>query len=182
MSAVRYSLGYGRVSTAHGLNFYSRLARQQPLHGDTKSSKPLIVNELLAFLVHAIGYMDEVSILQICRSNYKEEEVSSANLLLFQSLGKLDQMPSRRREGTEKSLQDIIDMLKKTDPDDVPDFVARELSKLPPVTFDHVDVTRLLKDITSLKGEVTKMQARMEESDNIIADLRAEITSLRNTG
>ncbi|CAH1636245.1 unnamed protein product [Spodoptera littoralis] len=146
------------------------------------SSKPLIVNELLAFLVHAIDYMDEVSILQICRSNYKEEEVSSAKLLLFQSLGKLDQMPSRRRDGTEKSLQDIIDMLKKTDPDDVPDFVARELSKLPPVTFDHVDVTRLLKDITSLKGEMTKMQSRMEESDKIIADLRAEITTLRNTG
>uniref|UniRef100_A0A2A4JRK1 Uncharacterized protein n=1 Tax=Heliothis virescens TaxID=7102 RepID=A0A2A4JRK1_HELVI len=146
------------------------------------SSKKLIVNELLAFLVHAIDYMDEVSILQICRSNFKEEDVSSAKLLLFQSLGKLDQMPSRRRDGTEKSLQDIIDMLKKTDPDDVPDFVAKELSKLPPVTFDHVDVTRLLKDITTLKAEMTKMQSRMEASDNIIAELRAEITSLRNVG
>lgn len=146
------------------------------------SSKKLIVNELLAFLVHAIDYMDEVSILQICRSNFKEEDVSSAKLLLFQSLGKLDQMPSRRRDGTEKSLQDIIDMLKRTDPDDVPDFVAKELSKLPPVTFDHVDVTRLLKDITSLKAEMTKMQSRVEASDNIIAELRAEITSLRNVG
>ncbi|XP_075990184.1 uncharacterized protein LOC142985826 [Anticarsia gemmatalis] len=126
--------------------------------------------------------MDEVSILQICRSNFKEEDVSSAKLLLFQSLGKLDQMPSRRREGSEKSLQDIIDMLKKTDPDDVPDFVAKELSKLPPVMFDHVDVTRLLKDITSLKAEMTKMQSRLEASDTIIAELRAEITSLHNVG
>ncbi|XP_075990218.1 uncharacterized protein LOC142985859 [Anticarsia gemmatalis] len=126
--------------------------------------------------------MDEVSILQICRSNFKEEDVSSAKLLLFQSLGKLDQMLSRRREGSEKSLQDIIDMLKKTDPDDEPDFVAKELSKLPPVTFDHVDVTRLLKDITSLKAEMTKMQSRLEASDTIIAELRAEITSLHNVG
>ncbi|KAJ8710630.1 hypothetical protein PYW08_009145 [Mythimna loreyi] len=123
------------------------------------SSKKLIVNELLAFLVHAIDYMDEVSILQICRSNFKEDEISSGKLLLFQSLGKLDEIPSRRRDGTGKSLQDIIDMLKKTDPDDVPDFVAKELSKLPPVTFDHVDVTRLLNDITTLKVEMSNMQS-----------------------
>ena len=144
------------------------------------SSKQLIVNELLAFLVHAIDYMDEVSILQLCRTNFKEDDISSGKRLLFESLGKLDQMPSRRRDGTDKSIQDIIDMLKKTDPDDIPDFVAKELSKLPPVTFDHVDVTRLLKDITTLKAEMTRMQSRLEVSDEIIAELRAQV--LQNAG
>ncbi|KAF9793853.1 hypothetical protein SFRURICE_007384 [Spodoptera frugiperda] len=95
--------------------------------------------------------MDEVSILQICKSNFKEEDISSGKRLLFQCLGKLDEMPARRRDGTEKSVQDIITLLKVTDPDDVLAFVAKDLHKLPPVTFDHVDVTRLLKDIISLK-------------------------------
>ncbi|CAH0403593.1 unnamed protein product [Chilo suppressalis] len=43
------------------------------------SSKQLIVNELLAFIQNAIGTMDEVSILQIC----KEDEVCSDKVLLF---------------------------------------------------------------------------------------------------
>ncbi|KAF9816625.1 hypothetical protein SFRURICE_019489 [Spodoptera frugiperda] len=125
------------------------------------STQPLIANELLAFIQHAIDTMDEVSILQICKSNFKEEDISSGKRLLFQCLGKLDEMPARRRDGTEKSVQDIITLLKVTDPDDVPAFVAKDLHKLPPVTFDHVDVTRLLKDIISLKTSLAEVQSKL---------------------
>ncbi|XP_047035823.1 uncharacterized protein LOC124641699 [Helicoverpa zea] len=144
------------------------------------SSKPLIANEVLAFINHAIDYMDEVSIVQICRSAYKEEEVCSAKLLLYKSLGQLEQMPSRRRDGGDKSLQDIISLLKRTDPDDVTEFVAKDLHKLPPVTFDHVDVTRLLKDITCLKASLEDMKSKMEASQVTINDLRGEVALLRN--
>ncbi|XP_047030833.1 uncharacterized protein LOC124638065 [Helicoverpa zea] len=144
------------------------------------SSKPLIANEVLAFINHAIDYMDEVSIVQICRSAYKEDEVCSAKLLLYKSLGQLEQMPSRRRDGGDKSLQDIISLLKRTDPDDVPEFVAKDLHKLPPVTFHHVDVTRLLKDITCLKASLEDMKSKMEASQVTISDLRGEVALLRN--
>ncbi|KAF9821777.1 hypothetical protein SFRURICE_001888 [Spodoptera frugiperda] len=123
--------------------------------------------------------MDEISIMQICKSSFKEDEISKGKMLLFQSTGKLDQMPSRRRDGTDKSVQDIITFMKATDPDDVPTFVAKELHKLPPVTFD-VDVTRLLKDITSLKSSLAQMQCKLETSDTTIQELRAEIVLLRN--
>ncbi|XP_022834947.1 uncharacterized protein LOC111362504 [Spodoptera litura] len=144
------------------------------------SSHQLIANELLAFIQHAIDTMDEVSIMQICKSNFKEDEISKGKQLIFQSLGKLDQMPTRRRDGTEKSIQDIISILKVTDPDDVPTFVAKELHRLPPVTFDHVDVTRLLKDILFLKTSLVEMQSKLEVSDNTISELRADIVLLRS--
>ncbi|KAF9823311.1 hypothetical protein SFRURICE_019120 [Spodoptera frugiperda] len=147
----------------------------------TMSTQPLIANELLAFIQHAIDTMDEVSILQICKSNFKEEDISSGKRLLFQCLGKLDEMPARRRDGTEKSVQDIITLLKVTDPDDVPAFVAKDLHKLPPVTFDHVDVTRLLKDIISLKTSLAEVQSKLMSSENTIGELRAELLALRNT-
>ena len=83
-------------------------------------------------------------------------------------------------DGTEKSLQDIVTLMKETDPDDVPDFVVRDLHKLPPITFDHVDVTRLLKDITSLKVNLGETQSNMEVSNNTIGELRAEVLLLRN--
>ncbi|KAF9804396.1 hypothetical protein SFRURICE_014316 [Spodoptera frugiperda] len=145
------------------------------------STQPLIANELLAFIQHAIDTMDEVSILQICKSNFKEEDISSGKRLLFQCLGKLEEMPARRRDGTEKSVQDIITLLKVTDPDDVPAFVAKDLHKLPPVTFDHVDVTRLLKDIISLKTSLAEVQSKLMSSENTIGELRAELLALRNT-
>lgn len=132
------------------------------------SSQQLIANELLAFIQNAIDTMDEISIMQICKSNFKEDEISKGKMLLFQTTGKLDQMPSRRRDGTDKSVQDIITFMKATDPDDVPTFVAKELHKLAPVTFDHVDVTRLLKDITSLKSSLAQMQCKLETSDATI--------------
>ncbi|KAM3955362.1 uncharacterized protein ACR2FA_010739 [Aphomia sociella] len=130
-------------------------------------SEQLIANELLAFIQHAIDTMDEVSIMQICKSNFKEEEICNSKMLLYQTLGKGDRIPSRRRdEKGERSLQDIISLLKETDPDDVPAFVAKQLHKLPPVTFDHVDVTRLLKDITTLKAGLVEVQLSIESANS----------------
>ena len=144
------------------------------------SSETLIANELLAFIQHAIDTMDEVSIMQICKSSFSEEEISSGKALLFQTLGKTAQMPSRRRDGTERSVQDIITLLKETDPDDVPAFVAKELHKLPSIGFDHVDVSRLLKDITFLKSSLADVQIKLEASNLIIGELRSELLSLKS--
>ncbi|XP_063629477.1 uncharacterized protein LOC134800847 [Cydia splendana] len=144
-------------------------------------SQQLIANELLAFIQNAVDTMDEVSIRQICKSSFSEDDICSGKALLFQSLGKTDQMPSRRRDGGVKSLQDIIKLFKETDPDDVPAFVAKRLDRLPPVTFDHVDVTRLLKDITFLKTSLAEVQSKLEVANNTICELRTEVVILRDT-
>uniref|UniRef100_A0A2A4JTK8 Uncharacterized protein n=1 Tax=Heliothis virescens TaxID=7102 RepID=A0A2A4JTK8_HELVI len=144
-------------------------------------SQALIANELLAFLQQKLDVMDEVSAIQICATNFNEEDVAAAKLLLYTSLNKCDQMVSRRRDGTRKSIQDIITLLKETDSDDVPTFVARDLNKLPPVTFDHVDVTSLLKDIVIFKASLVDVQKRLDASQVTVADLRKELSDLRNT-
>ena len=129
-----------------------------------------MANELLAFLQQKLDVMDEVSAVQICTSNFSEEDIAASKLLLFRVLNKVDQMVSRRRDGIKKSVQDKITLLKETDPDDVPTFVAKELHKLPPVTFDHVDVTSLLKDIVFLKASLVDVQKRLDASQNTVAD------------
>ncbi|XP_072934818.1 uncharacterized protein [Epargyreus clarus] len=96
-------------------------------------SEQLIANEVLAFIQHAIDTMDEVSIIQICKTNFTREEIVSAKILLFESLGMSDRMPSRRKdEKGEKGLQDIINLLKVTDPDDLPAFVAKNIQSCRP--------------------------------------------------
>ncbi|XP_047023719.1 uncharacterized protein LOC124632796 [Helicoverpa zea] len=145
-------------------------------------SEELVANEVLAFLQYQLDVMDEVSVTQICTSNFTEEEIRSAKKLLYESLQMADRMPTRRRdEKGERSLQDTIRLLKETDPDDVPTFVAKDLRKLPPVTFDHVDVTRLLKDITSMRSSLVELQLKLEASQSTICDLRSEVAELRNS-
>ncbi|CAG4931069.1 unnamed protein product [Parnassius apollo] len=68
--------------------------------------------------------------------------------------GKQDNPLIKQYGKSQRELEDIISLFKETDPDSAPIFVARDLQKLPPITFDHVDVTRLLKDIVLLQQEV----------------------------
>ncbi|KAF9802801.1 hypothetical protein SFRURICE_002969 [Spodoptera frugiperda] len=144
-------------------------------------SEQLVANELLVFLQQKLDVMDEVSAVQICATNFSEPDIAASKQLLFRLLNKSDQMVSRRRDGTKKSIQDIITLLKETDPDDVPTFVAKDLNKLPPVTFDHVDVTSLLKDIVFLKASLADVQRKLDASQVAVADLRSELNELRKS-
>ena len=69
-----------------------------------------------------------------------------------------DENTSRRksRKGPKKKEQNIEDMVKlmMEKGTDVPVFVAHDLSKLPPVTFNSMDVSTLLKNIKKTQDEV----------------------------
>lgn len=73
-------------------------------------------------------------------------------------------------------LEDIICAFKNTEPDQTPIFVAKELHKLPPVTFDHVDVTRLLKYIILLQTEVKHIKQTYATSEELL-----ELKNIVNT-
>ncbi|XP_063382911.1 uncharacterized protein LOC134669330 [Cydia fagiglandana] len=144
------------------------------------TSPQVVVNELLAFIQNATVTLDETSIVQICKSSFQEEDICSGKALLYQTLGKADEMPSRRRDGGVKSLRDIISVFKGTDSSNMPSFVAKDLHRLPVVSLDHVDVSRLLKDIIFLKDSLAEMQAKLEVSNNTISELRSELALIRS--
>lgn len=78
--------------------------------------------------------------------------------------------------------------MSQLDTEELPVFVARNLYKLPPVTFDHVDVTRLLKDIVILQQEMIDIKqsyARKEELCSLktdFADLKIEANKNESEG
>lgn len=81
----------------------------------------------------------------------------------------------RKQPGKERrDLDDIVGLFKATDPDIIPVFVARDLERLPPVTCDHLDVTKLLKDMTLHKTEIEVIKMsyatvnQLEEVENVI--------------
>lgn len=135
----------------------------------------LIISELLCFVQCKSDVMDEVSLVQICESSFSDKEVEAARDILAQTS---NLRTTRKGDGKKKrGLQDILKILKETDPDHLPVFVAKDLHKLPPVTFDHIDATTLLKDILLLKQDVHKIKSDYVKSTDI-SNLREQIDNI----
>lgn len=131
----------------------------------------LVVNELLTFVQNKNDIMDSESLVRICASAFNTEDIDKAKCLLFQSISSEMRNIKRKNKSKQgkanKDLFDIIDVFKQIDPEKVPVFVASDLNKLPPVTFDHVDVSRLLKDIILLKQEVHDIKSTYSTADQV---------------
>ncbi|CAG5055871.1 unnamed protein product [Parnassius apollo] len=72
----------------------------------------------------------------------------------------------RRKEEAElKSIQEMK-LIKEFDPDCLPIFAAKNLNNHPAVSFDHVDVTTFLKELTLLKSDVACFKAKQPVISN----------------
>ncbi|CAG9791325.1 unnamed protein product [Diatraea saccharalis] len=106
--------------------------------------------------------MDNESLIKICVSEFSEKEIEDAKTLLFESVQKEAHRKVSRRKGgkTTRNVEDIICFFKEVDPDCVPIFVARDLQKLPPISFDHIDAVSILKDITKLRNDMNNFKEK----------------------
>ncbi|XP_063367591.1 uncharacterized protein LOC134658747 [Cydia amplana] len=131
----------------------------------------IVVNELLAFVINKLHLMDDESMSRICLAFFTAQDIRTAKDLLFLSVPVRKRKINRRREGHQRrDIDDIIDLARETDPDKFPVFVARDLHKLPPIDFDSVDLTSLLKDMVVLKNELQAIKARyvtQEQFENL---------------
>lgn len=138
----------------------------------------LIVNELLSYVQNKVSVIDEDTLVRVCTSAFEASEIKIAKSLLFEAIPTDKRKIIRKNAGKEKrDLTDIINLFKSTDPDIIPIFVAKDLDKLPPVTFDHLDCTKLLKDMVIMKSEIDSIKSSYVTHDDI-NDLKREICRL----
>ncbi|PZC81932.1 hypothetical protein B5X24_HaOG211718 [Helicoverpa armigera] len=124
--------------------------------------------------------MDEISFVPICESapNFKEADITTAKTILFEAANCRSTI---KGDGKNKRLlQDIIKVLKETEPASLPTFVAKDLHRLPPVTFDYVDVTSLLKDILVLKQNIHCIQTDYVKASELF-QLHQEIENIKSS-
>ncbi|XP_028164827.1 uncharacterized protein LOC114355939 [Ostrinia furnacalis] len=146
------------------------------------SNCDVVINELLTFVRNVMDYMDEESIHQLCTTSFSIDDIAKAKSLLFESMPNAKKMPLRRKKDKKRmsrDLDDIINLMKSADPQIFPIFVARDLHLVPPVTFDHVDVTRLLKDILCLKSQLNALEEKVITSDQFNL-LKQEIEHIKH--
>ncbi|CAG9122649.1 unnamed protein product [Plutella xylostella] len=150
-------------------------------------SNKVIINEFLTFVQNKIDKLDELSVVQICATNFNDSEVEHGKSVLYENISDSGRCILRKGDDkTKKNLKDVIKLFKDTHPDRQPIFVAQDLNKLPPVTFDYIDVTRLLKDLVTMKTElqnlrndcVSKSEIKGFE-DKVCGDLRNLESSIK---
>jgi hypothetical protein len=133
----------------------------------------VVINELLAFLWNVLDVMDEESVHRLCTSSFSPEDITKSKKLLFESVPSAKKVPNRRKDGKKKmskELDDIICLMKGTESELFPVFVAKDLHKIPPVSFDHVDATRILKDILRLQNQINAIEDKfvsVEQFDSL---------------
>lgn len=120
----------------------------------------IVIDELLAFVQNKISIIDDVSLIQICAAAFNSDQIKRSKSLLFDSVPTVNRNINRKKLGKEnRDLEDLIALYKSSNCDELPIFVARDLEKLPPITFDHLDVTKLLKDLVLMKTEITDIKS-----------------------
>ncbi|XP_061717283.1 uncharacterized protein LOC133525071 [Cydia pomonella] len=118
----------------------------------------IVINEVLAFMQNKLEVMDNESLIRICKTGFSEEAIDEAKKLLFDAISNSGRLVSRRNNKAQRDLEDMLNLFANTDPENIPVFVAKDLHKLPPISFDHVDVTRLLKDLLLLQSQVREIK------------------------
>lgn len=138
----------------------------------------VVINEMLAFVCNKVDTLPETAIVQICMSAFADAEIESARQLVYKLLAPSRKIMRRKEGNQQKSVQEIVKIVKETDPECLPHFVAKDLNKLPPVTFDHIDVTTFLKEMSLLKKEVASL--RRENSEVSSQATKEEMESLKS--
>ncbi|KAJ0171734.1 hypothetical protein K1T71_012497 [Dendrolimus kikuchii] len=136
----------------------------------------IVISEVLAFIRNKHDVMDNESLIRICISAFSEEDIDDAKKLLYMSTKTKQKIVSRRKDKKNKDLEDMIAVFKTTDPEQIPLFVAYDLHKLPPISFDHVDVTKLLKDLLIMQAEIKDIKSKYV-TRNHLEEIKSEIVS-----
>lgn len=140
----------------------------------------IIVDELLTYIQSKVSIMDEDSLVRICASHFNSEEIKKSKTLLFNCISTDVRKISRKNRGKEeRDISDIINLFKSTEPDIIPVFVARQLDKLPPIQIDHLDCSKLLRDLMTMKAELEGIKATYVTQDSV-SELRREILRIQN--
>ena len=93
-------------------------------------------------------------------TSFDDNVIENSKKRLFDLCADDNSSRFRRRQGPKKSAVNIDDMLRllQEKGTHVPVFVDRDLSRLPPITFDSVDVSSLLHSIHRTQLEIDQLK------------------------
>jgi hypothetical protein len=125
--------------------------------------------ELLCFLQNKMKVLPFDDLVNIVADFYMSLEIENARKLLSKYI--TIRLPKHKGVARDKNRKIVADILKVClDPNVLlPVFKAVDLSRLPPIGVDHIDLSALLQELTSLRAEV-----------RAAVSIRAELTEIHS--
>ena len=138
----------------------------QPAEGALQSQQTVAernlipaINEPLCFLTNKMGTMPADILMKLCHDFYDDDQIDGAKQLLHEVCMQMGNSLPRliKRRGAQKKendINDIMQVLLEIDTGHVPVFLAKDLKNLPPLSYNHFDITKVMADIELLKNEM----------------------------
>ena len=142
----------------------------------------VVIDELLCFVTNKLDVLPSDTIIQLCKNSFDDDEIEASKKLLFDLCANENTTRFKKRIGVDKgkhNMEDLIKLLQEKG-DEVPKFVALNLSKLPPITFDSVDVSVLLTEIRKTQNEVKYLKETVETQNHVAREIK-ESSAMMNT-
>ena len=124
----------------------------------------LIVSELLTFVSDKINTMPYDMLVKLLTDFYSDEDITTAKGILYDTAFCSRDTPRliKRKGKNISNIQDIANISLEMPPSSFPSYVAKDLSRLPPLTMNCFDISSLVKDIESLKIHTSILQQSYE--------------------
>ena len=139
-----------------------------PVPPITVHNKGPITNELLCYVACKIHTCTFDVIVKMCTDFYDVDVITAAkdDLMACVTLLEDDKRSGRRRANLkEVHMKDIVSILLEIKPEEVPEFLARDLNNVPPLSLNNFDMSRIILDMEKLK---TQMKIIQEAQDTAL--------------
>ena len=119
----------------------------------------LIINELLCYMLAKIDSVPTDTLTRLVNENFSDSEVDTAKSLLCEHVDDSIKAGNKRGQHKKKNnLDDIVKVLVQCDRGILPKFVALDLSKLPPISIDCIDVSSLVRKQQLQEVEIANLK------------------------
>ena len=129
------------------------------------SEKEFIRNELLCFLQKTSAFLKFDDLVNISTDFYTTDEIKGALASVYNFVD--HRIPTYK--GADKEKKTVADLLKLVVNPEVglPTYVAVDITHLPPVGVDHIDLSAILKELVLLRSEVRGIGLLRTELDEV---------------
>ena len=165
------------ISTGTQMDVFSRDKDSQTMgiQPELVQGTSIIVDELLFFVQNKLSVNPQPldMLVQTCANFYDADEIFTSKKALFENI-RQDRFRLIKRIGKDKKQDDLMDICKlflSTEIEQMPMFVAKELSNVP-CTTDTYDVTKVHKELEQIKKSICSLTDNQTALTNLVNSKR----------
>ena len=141
----------------------------------------IIINELLCYVLNKIDLLPTDTLVRLILENFKEAEIERAKALINDNVEETIRAGHRRGQNRVKlNVDDIVKMVAQCNRENLPKFVALNLSQLPPISIDCIDVSELMRKQSLMSMEMCNMKETLDQVLKITAENSRSIELTKN--